>query len=302
MIHDQRYGVKGQYVLRKYSLARNTEEILGPFDNLITNIGLDRLGQGGLGATPYIYVGTGTATPSNGDTSMSSFRNSVAGVYGANTYAGAPTYRARTSVVASFGEGAASGNLTEVGIGWNISPTNAIFSRALIVDSEGNPTTVTVLSDEYLEVIYLFDVYPPLTDSIADGVVISGNSYDTITRACLVGSIDAATVLRQGFTVYNGIAYTGTISTITGAPGGTNSATTDVFASAYSAGSYYRDMNYRWGLSIGNIGGVRSVRWTVARGSTSGTDFQTQFTPAIPKTDEDILTLVFRVSWGRYTP
>ncbi len=45
-----------------------------------------------------------------------------------------------------------------MGIGWNANPSGALFSRALIVDAEGDPTTIAKLADEQLDVEYEFRV------------------------------------------------------------------------------------------------------------------------------------------------
>lgn len=58
-----------------------------------------------------------------------------------------------TRLTRQFGEGVAAGIIAEVGAGWAANG-DTLFSRALITDGAGNPTTITVLSDEYLTVIY----------------------------------------------------------------------------------------------------------------------------------------------------
>lgn len=82
-------------------------------------------------------VGTGNATLNSGKS------------YGWNNSEGFGW----TRLTRQFGEGVAAGIVAEVGAGWAASG-DTLFSRALITDGAGNPTTITVLSDEYLTVIY----------------------------------------------------------------------------------------------------------------------------------------------------
>src|SRR5690606_8691254 len=60
-------------------------------------------------------------------------------------------------------EGAVVGNVAEIALcrGTTGTPNNStpIFNRARVVDEMGNPTTITVLSDEFLEVIYEITLY-----------------------------------------------------------------------------------------------------------------------------------------------
>src|SRR5690606_32973092 len=55
------------------------------------------------------------------------------------------------------------GNVAEIALcrGTSGIPNNStpIFNRARVVDEMGNPTTITVLSDEFLEVIYEITLY-----------------------------------------------------------------------------------------------------------------------------------------------
>ena len=72
-----------------------------------------------------------------------------------------PYYR-WAKVTWRFGQGVAAGNISEVGLGWGNSN---LWNRALIKDANGNPTTITVLSDEYLDVVSEIRDYPTLSSS-----------------------------------------------------------------------------------------------------------------------------------------
>jgi len=55
--------------------------------------------------------------------------------------------------VVSFARGAAAGNISELTTGYNNNNTSAM-ARALVRDALGNPTTITVLSDEVLTITW----------------------------------------------------------------------------------------------------------------------------------------------------
>ena len=128
------------------------------FPNLILNGGLDR-----MGANPdylsWCQVGSGSTAPVAAQTALvnriagtSTQQNNVSGAQASAPYYGwyRRTYR--------FAQGVAAGNLSEVGVGWATS--GSLFSRALILDGGGSPTTITVLSDEVLDVTYELRRYP----------------------------------------------------------------------------------------------------------------------------------------------
>lgn len=60
-------GVCGEYTIKKYKVGvKEPVQVVGPFKNLITDWGMDRIGSGTLNSS-YIYIGAGTATPTVGD-------------------------------------------------------------------------------------------------------------------------------------------------------------------------------------------------------------------------------------------
>lgn len=159
------------------------------FHNLVLDAGLDRLSVGS--AIGRVCVGSGNSTPVVTQTSLDAFIASTTTTQGSDAggkqiitepyyYWARRTYR--------FGEGVAAGNLSEIGLGW--TNTN-LFNRALIKDASGNPTTITVLADEFLDVVVELRFYPQrnftgnfnLLDKL--GAVISTH---TVEGSCWLGS------------------------------------------------------------------------------------------------------------------
>lgn len=270
------------------------------FPNLITDAGLDIIGTSGAWLS-YCRVGTGNTTPNVADTALAGHlaatNNSI--INSGTAQSIEPYYGARTKTF-RFAEGAAAGNLQEVGIG-TAATGSTLFSRALILDSGGSPTTVTVLSDESLDVTYQLRLYPPLSD-VVDTINISGTDYDFTKRAALVTTASAWYCGISGD--FGGgfpggvVVYSGTMGAITGSPSGTTSNGSTTNAS-YGATNLYRDFSTVWGLTAANFGGIQSALATMGPASSAFGAVQVEFDPVIPKTSSQILTLVFRHSWAR---
>jgi hypothetical protein len=261
------------------------------FPNLITNNGLNLLATSSA-TFSYCHVGSGSTDPAVTDTQLTTF---IAGVLfkssSSAVQAISPYYTALIRVY-SFNAGVADGNLSEIGIGFT-STTGNLFSRALILDGAGNPTTITILPDEVLDVTYECRIYVPETD-ILGTIVLNSISYDWTSRASLAGTLSWSITTIQ--TAASITVCDAPIGLITTSPAGSASLGTDTTA-AYIADSHYVDVTVTWGLTLGNFtGGIDSVF-----GSIGSAWYQIGFSPAIPKTSSDTLTLVIRHSWGRKT-
>lgn len=292
----------GRFRLVATKLDGTSRVVADWFDNLILDTGLNRLGTGLVGN--HCQVGTGATAPTNSDatlqsllTASSTIQNTVTGASASSPYYGyvINTYR--------FGIGAAAGNLTEVGIGWAAS--GSLFSRSLIKDLAGDPTTITILGDEILDVQYELRLYAPLTD-VTGTIDVGGDDYDYVLRASNVttgttwGNFGVSYLLTSG-----GVAmqpslgfntfFAGAVGAITAAPSGT--ANTDASypsAAVYGNNNLYRDFSYSVGINHANFGGVGAVLL-----QTSAGQYQIGFTPDLPKDNTKTLTVVVRVAWAR---
>jgi len=298
--------VAGFYTLELFRVDATGAEIKGSrrrpvptFKNLITNAGLDRMGAF-TDYTNFCQVGSGATPPAVGDSGL------VAKVAGVGTPVSRVTanqpsapYYASTTKTFEFGVGVAAGNLSEVGIGW--ADTGSLFSRALIVDGSGSPTTITVLPDEILQVTYQLRYYAPTVDN-SGNLTLNGVSTDWVSRASnvtvAVGGWNSPGDTSAGFDSTSSYqrVHDGVVSAdVTSSPSGTQSERTSASDAAYSAGSYARSGNCVWGLAQGNFAtGIKSAFVRHGVGS-----YQIGFTPAIMKTSSQVLTLTFRHAWAR---
>ena len=298
---------EGFYTLRLGTLDADGNEVdcyepVPIFPNLITNGGLERMAENADWVS-RTYVGSGSAAPDFDDSAMNNFVASTttdqASTTGAQSTAPYFTWR---RITRRFSAGQAAANLSEVGIGW----ATALFSRALIVDADGNPTTITVGAEQFLDVTYEFRFYPKTTDDTGSFTLTGsvGGTYDYIFRAATVTSSSLASgwiVFVSGSNMGQTAAANadrvfrdGVISGVTGAPSGANSVISQAVL-AYAAGSLQRKFTMSAGIGDSNFAtGVRSAYLRMGIGM-----FQIQFDPAIPKTDERLLNIEFSHSWGR---
>lgn len=126
----------------------------GWFDNVILDSGIAYLlNTPTANMLSYISVGTSNATPDVSQTGLIA-RVATTDSNGSTThgYDSAGGY-GWTRQSYQFAQGAAAGNLAEVGIGASTNGNN-LWSRARILDGSGVPTVLTVTADAFLTVTY----------------------------------------------------------------------------------------------------------------------------------------------------
>jgi len=294
---DINVKIKGRYKLDIFKSNGELKESTGWFNNMILNQGKDKFATYARALLlSTCQVGLSNITPAATDVSLGSLlASTTTRSTDSNTISVSPRY---SSVVYTytFAAGSAAGNITEVGVGWGT--TNSLFSRALILDGDQNPTSITVLSDEILTVTYELRGYIPETD--ATGVInISGTDYTWTARAANAEALSSWNIgvgVSSGESITstgNFVAYSGEIGDISSSPAGTTSNSTSVTTDDYVAGDYYVDHNITFGPTAANFsGGIGAV-------TLSGTSkYQIGFSPYVPKTSLQTLTLKIRHSWS----
>lgn len=161
-------GVTSRYKLRRVKADGTVVQESGWSGNIITKSGLDFMMYRNVGHTnPAINVAVGSSSvpPSMEDTALGA-QIAVTGTRQGNITKTLQTshspYWAKARTVFRFEMGQAAGNIQEVGAVASFS-SSTLISRALVVDDAGNPTTITVLSDEYLDIEWEF--YVSVADS-----------------------------------------------------------------------------------------------------------------------------------------
>ena len=306
-------GVEGRYELIRRKIADDSVvHTTGEFPNLITNLGLNRLGYSGV--MPYCGVGSGTATPTVNDTQLQGLIGTSSNLRSTtSTRLSTTPYWVEESRVYRFDPGMATGNLSEVGVGWDEGAGFKTWSRARILDGSGNPTTITVLADEYLEVVYTIRFYPPLNTTTYN-VTITGSAplagtYSFQTR---IANVTSAMIYGNSAVtgLWSAMAYGGANTKLGPVTGGIiDHAEAVLFGygsdSPYLDGSKRRSSVVTANIDDGNVtGGIKGMETQV---SIPGTGFfymtfQHLITPPLPKNADNGLTLNFSFTWDRYTP
>lgn len=291
-------------VKRKASTMEVVESL--EFPNLITNVGLDMIGN--MISSDTCYVGTGNAPPQPTDVRLQSVRAwTQATVAGSKTLDPTnTTYWAQHTITWRFPSGSASGNISEVAIGDGLHVNFLAFSRALVLDPAGNPTSITILADEILDVTYSYRAYPPLTDTTFT-VEISGVTHTCVCRAAGVTGDEwrAISILNTDVNYMYSTAYSvGALGPITGWPTGAGSTESRGGSPNYVNGTFYRYYDNTFGLGMANIpGGIGAfaTRMEYSQNRQPGA-FQLSIDPPIQKTSDKVLTLRFKRSWKNYAP
>lgn len=320
-------GVCGRFrgVAHKVDAAGNiisSREAFPWTDNIVTDQGLNFLG--GIQSNTLwqgIVVGTGNNPPLATDTTLQTglaFTSSIAPGGGESTVmqVAATPYYCQKTVTYRFNTGTAAGVLSELGMAGRQggSPTPAartVYSRALIVDGGGNPTTITILSDEIFDVTYQHRTYITSTASGTFQQTIDGTltNFDyTIIPALMTANASAwgdFTATSAGFQAFrdstgnyniNGGAATGALGAITSVPAGTNAGWSSVSTATYTSGNYYIDGTFTMNTSSANFT-MASLCFAFTHAA-----FQMSLSPSVVKTSVKQYTFTARISWGRYTP
>ncbi len=325
------FGFAGLYQLEKFKADESGNEIAGTrtvavpwFDNLITNVGMDLLGSGASSADNLAYcrIGVGNTAAANTDNSLVSqtgyTKTAPAADVADLSIDGTYIYR---RVTRRFAAGTIAGvNLAEVGMS-NLTTGANLFSRSLLKDLSGNPTTISLKSDEVLDVVYELRQYIPAAVDIPVPATIDGvASTVTIRRATLTQQIRnwAARVgcpispisygEELGYGNYSEQdALENSIPAATGWQNGNVTKATRAI-NAYVAGSYLKTVtltvpltvgNYATGIGFVTIGTGKSAD---GRGPCSFGPWGLIFNPKLNKTASRIATVTFGVSWARHTP
>lgn len=288
-------GLEGWFniqVIRNDIIIQETE-----FKNTITNNGLNMFGT--MNPINDCAVGTGILTGSLiGATGLNAFAfKVVGGSTPQNTVS-------RTSSAPFYSENVfywridnISSNyiLKEVAVGVGYDVTDfKVFSLSTIKDNGGNPTSLSVLLGDSLQVTYKFRLYAnttPITGTIAANLNMPTQSFSVVPNFTLwdINNFPIGYQLVECYT------STSTFNPdITVAPYWEGLADSVSWA-AYSDGNYYRDVTYSMGVNSSNIGNIVQI-------FTGGVPIPIKIglTPGFTKTSDYTASITIRYSWARH--
>lgn len=295
--------------------------------NLILDQGLNFFGGGkGNFINDRCAIGGGNSTPAITQTGLDAFAAITTGTDITDSYAysddGSNLYKMWEQKKYRF-ENLDNVNVAEVGLVSNGTSGSNYYltTRALIKDSGGSPTTITVKLGETLDIYYKIHKVIDLTDkeyvvNIFDG---SGGTvpYNVVVRPAYVGD-KIYNEISKLFDVYtrssnqpNIVFSSSELAAVTAAPvGGEQVGTEGVLVqSPYVLGSFKRVLEVRAGLNNANSEAIRTIfqlkNPSFSFVSVKFLPFQIRFgsvaddSPII-KTNKDTLTIPLEFSWGRY--
>lgn len=308
-------GFSGKFRLEVRNVHTHQITKVREFNNTITDAGLNGYGKGTANLLGRCMVGAGTSIASTTATGMGSVIASVNGAGSGQVQLLAPVepeWSAGVKLKYRFEAGSITTPISEIGI-CNRKDHGAtdfvLWSRTLITDANGTPTSLTILADEYLDVYYILNLHLDLTDK-ASSFDLNGVNYNYTARAAMVQSslvnvADGNLHFANGITIKN-VFNGNTLGQITESIREyTKSAnpSCSVSLSPYIDGTFQRDCIAEIATGNGNIdGGILGLEiGPNGNGNQLHVYSQIALDKAIPKDSSKSIKFTLRSSWGRYT-
>lgn len=301
-------GLAGKYTIYKQKVAMKDgiplldengnqvllgeQEKVAEFENLITNNGLDLIGK--KASCSYMIVSSDNTVPSITDTTINVLGRTVLGGTGDGALKKNVTtapYWVSYECVRRFAAGEGTGNIAKIAISNNSTGTD-LFSIALVKDGNGNPTVITKLADEILDIAYELRQYIDTSDTITT-INISGKTHNVTNRIYNLNAWNGSWVSKVAD--FSNMAISET--TLVGIDTNINGVGISFSRDAYVVGSYklvVRPVT----LPINSANFATGINTVF---TTQGIQYQFGISPAIMKTSTQTLQLPpITVSWGRY--
>lgn len=289
-------GARFKLVARKASTEEITRETEW-FKNIVLDTGLNQMSVGTW--IDRVRVGSGNSTPVASQTQLDNTIASTTTVLSGSDSISKQTTTSPYYVAAKrtyrFAEGVAAGNISEVGCGWGAGLS--LWNRALVKDLNGDPTTITVLSDEFLDVIVEVRYYP--TQSFS-------GSFNLLNKTGQIVSSHTYTGLPQFYTLspvnFNKVAGE-RLNLSSGNMNGVNTDPTGYLGYVDVSSVYPSPKTLTCISSIplaGPNGSIKSVTQTFSIFGAMAQNYKFEIDPPIVKTNLMVLSFTFSISWNRY--
>lgn len=299
-------AVKGRFkfeVIKKDGTITNS----GWSDNIVLDNGLLHLGDKSI--MSFCRVGDGSSEPQVHQTQLDNQVGASSSPppdynrfadHGVNTQDGYWYWRK----IYRFGEGVATGRLTEVGVGWEATG-DTLFNRAIIKDARGQNTTIVVLDDEILDVSVELRVYARMSatrEQFNSIVRLPNNTEETTSKRVTIQPLfiplQPTTQVRPQPTLlgtqHPPVGYGSNVISMYTPPTRTIEPFKNQFSLPYES-NHKRVLEISWGVSQGNGVPLRTVVVPTGLGV-----FQVEVDPVFEKTPQQVLRLSFTLSWTRY--
>lgn len=311
------FGVAGFVDLHKGRLGPDgepvTREHLSSFKNLVLDTGLQRIGENSDWMN-WLHLGTGIQAPhplQNSlqnptylGTNLAPSPNTTAGVDITDPLK-PYTWVRRIFRVTPRGE---NRTYAEMGVGWNDSN---LFSRTLIKDPQGNPNTISILGDEYLDVTYevrqyipvntvVYQVVPTGDDIEPRTITVRGSQVNTLSQTFGWGIARNQSPNSTPHSILNNWSNNTHNRFFTGGLGGLyQNPEGGTVGSTFNRTSMARTSSTSAVITLtrelpDNVGLLRTLQV-----SQEAYCFQMEFDPPFNKSNEDRFSISYSISWGR---
>ncbi len=293
-------GARFKLIARKAATEEITRETEW-FKNIVLDTGLNRMSVGTW--IDRVRVGSGNSTPVASQTQLDSTIASTTALFGGNGTVSKQTSTSPYYVAAKrtyrFAEGAAVGNISEVGCGWGNGLD--LWNRALVKDLNGDPTTITVLSDEFLDVIVEVRYYP--TQSFAGSFNLLNKTGQIVSSHTYTGLPYFTESAVANFTLVSG----GRTNLYSGSMNGVNTTPTSSLGNVNPTSTYPSPRTLTCTSSLPLVtanGSIKTVCQNFNIISNASTDTESSYKfeidPPIVKTNLMVLSFTFSISWDRH--
>lgn len=287
--------------------------------NIVVNNGLDSMvGGQWLGGGQNVFVarvGTGNTPPDASNTDLQARHGTAVSIVQAQSFsfqATNPPFWKKCMATFRFPAGTFNNtNISEVGI-FGGSGNNVMYSRALVVDANNVPTTITLAADEVLDVLWdHYIVASPTTgnfNQIIDGVstpftfetspagLAVGSTCDQNTTSPPFINVDVANVFRSCSNFRNVTALGGAnVRNPTGTEYSNEGPNSTAGTSAYVPGTYQRAFQINTPLNFSNNAAGINGMYIHTSGHMS---FKVRISPAVLKTATKTYAFNFTVGMG----
>jgi hypothetical protein len=221
-------------------------------------------------------------------------------------YAGAATYAFSVTIRCRHNAGSGTGTIRETGQHkFNNSGLGGLYSRHVITPE------IDKGEDQVLDVYYKHTIFPPLGDTILNGVIVEGVTYDTLIKSASLGqtSVNGAAKI-MGRNTAGGSSwqqhYAGDIIDNLSVPDGASvTEYGSISKETYVPGNHYVEESVACGLNDANVpGGILRSSTFPFNGGNMQIQYDATDGPAVgtglPKDGTKLLNFTFRQAWVRH--
>lgn len=297
-------GVKGEFNIQKRNEKGELIYESGFRPNLILDNFFARTrGNGRLGGTQTLRVGSGTIPPTPTQTALVNLLGSVNnGNNGTRTFStDGTTWTLTNSWTFQFTIGSVVGNVSELGLSVGAETSPTVHTRALITDSGGNPTSITVTAAEQLTVIYRISMRGSEADVTGNITLATSNTtHSYIIRRAFWNTNQTmnsssgsgiSAILEGSWTLSRVYGNDGVFGAIGASVGGTDVGGTFTTPNT----SVEKKITWNLGTNANSANATGGIK--ILASFTEG--WKIQFTPSIPKDSTKTLSLVLEYTFDR---